>query len=118
MVAFYNSQLNESDPDTDPAKFSRTADLLRKARSGAALAYEPEQVFTRVFRPSCKHIVYFGRNFNERGVRQYPVYPVQNAVNMGIAASEKVRNSLISCLMTDLLPNYSLLGGASQYLPR
>ena len=62
--------------------------------------------------------MYFGRNFNERGVRQYPVYPVQNAANVGIAVSEKARNSLISCLMTDLLPNYSLLGGARQYLPR
>ena len=118
MVAFYNSQVNVAEPDTDPAKFSWTGDLLRKARSGVVLAYEPERVFTGVFRPFCKQSVYFERNFNERGVRQYPVYPAKDADNLGIAVSEKSRNSLISCLMTDVLPNYSLLGGTSQYLPR
>ena len=118
MVAFYNSQVNAVQPDTDPAKFSWTGDLLRKASNGVVLDYEPERVFTGVFRPFCKQSVYFERNFNERGVRQYPVYPVRNAVNLGIAVSEKSRNTLISCLMTDALPNYSLLGSTSQYLPR
>ena len=118
MVAFYNSQVNVAEPDTDPAKFSWTGDLLRKAGNGVALDYKPERVFTGAFRPFCKQSVYFERNFNERGVRQYPVYPVKDAVNLGIAVSEKSRNTLISCLMTDLLPNYSLLGSTSQYLPR
>lgn len=118
MVAFYNSQINATNPDTDSTKFSWTGDLLRKASKGVVLNHEPERVFTGVFRPFCKQNVYFAKNFNERGARQYPVYPEKNIHNLGIAVSEKSRNSLLSSLMTNSLPNYSLLGSTSQYLSR
>ena len=107
-----------SQPDTDPTKFSWTGDLLRKARKGEELTYQPDRVYKGVFRPFSKENVYFERNLNERGVRQYPVYPTSSSINLGIAVTEKAQSHLLSCLMTDALPNYSLLGTTSQYLAR
>ena len=118
MLDFFNRQGKTDNPDRDPTKFSWSRKTLRLAKNGTPLCHDVKRVFASAYRPFCKQSTYFQRNANEEGYRQEQIYPTADAINLGIAVSEKNRTQPLSCLMTNVLPNYSTLGGTSQYLPR
>ena len=118
MLDFFNRQGKTDNPDRDPTKFSWSRKTLRLAKNGTPLRHDVKRVFASAYRPFCKQSAYFQRNANEEVYRQEQIYPTSDAINLGIAVSEKNRTQPLSCLITDVLPNYSTLGGTSQYLPR
>ena len=118
MIDFFNKQGKTENPDRDPTKFSWSRRTLRLARNGTRLHHDAKRLYSSEHRPFCKQGVYFQRNANEEVSQLEQIYPVADAANLGIVVSEKNRTQLLSCLMTNVLPNYSTLGSTSQYLPR
>ena len=118
MMEFFNGLGKTDNPDRDPTKFSWTRRAERMAKAGVQLQHDASKIVVSEYRPFCKQSVYFDKSVNEEVGRQEQIYPSPNALNVGIAVAEKHRNQQLSCLMTDVLPNLSTLGGTSRYLPR
>ena len=117
-MEFFNQQIPTTEPSRDPTRFSWTRKTLRMAARNIRLEHDANRVVSSAYRPFCRQNAYFQRNANEEVYQQERIYPTASASNIGIAISEKDRSQSLSCLMTDTLPNYSILGTTSQYLPR
>ena len=118
MMEFFNSQIPTDNPDLDPTKFSWTDSTLAMARKGIQLRHDPSRIIPSVYRVFCRQNTYFDRSVVERVYQQEHIYPRAGVDNIGIVVSEKDKSQLLSCLMTDILPNLSTLGTTSKYLPR
>ena len=118
MIEFFNSQVPTDNPDLDPTKFSWTDSALAMARKGVQLKHDVSRIIPSVYRAFCRQNTYFDRSVVERVYRQEYIYPRAGVDNIGILVSERDKSQLLSCLMTDILPNLSTLGTTSKYLPR
>ena len=117
-IEFFNSQIPTSNPKIDPTKFSWTHNTLMAAKQGKTLKHNPEKIVPSAYRAFCRQNAYFDRQLNERMCRQEYIHPSPEAENFSIVLSEKDKNSPLSCLMTNILPNLSTLGATSKCLPR
>ncbi|MCY4653130.1 MAG: damage-inducible protein, partial [Dehalococcoidia bacterium] len=117
MMESYNQQIPVSNPIRDAKEFSWTRKTLRMAAEGIQLDYQSERLMVGEYRPYVKQAVYFHRSVNEEIYQQERIFPGPNAENIGISVSHKDRNKLLSCLMTNMLPDVQLTFNG-QYLPR
>ena len=117
MTESYNRQIPTSEPVRNPKEFSWTRKTLRMARHGLRLEHDSSRVVSSGYRPFTKQAVYFHRSVNEEVYQQERVFPAPVVPNLGVAISDKDKNSLMSCLMLDVLPNFDTIVH-TQYLPR
>lgn len=117
MMESYNRQIPTSDPVRNPKEFSWTRKTLRMAKNGIRLKHDNARVVSGVYRPFTKQAAYFHRSVNEEVYQQERIFPKSGLSNIGMALSEKDKNSPFSCLMTGALPNVDTICH-TQYLPR
>ena len=117
MMEWYNSQIPSKNPDKDPTKFSWSDNVLKMAAKGTRLSHDSTRLVNSEYRPFTKQIVYFDRCVVERVSQQEKIFPEPESQNLGIALNSKDKNSPLSCLMLDTLPNLHTIGD-TQFLAR
>ena len=117
MMDFFNANIPTDNPNWSKDKFKRTRKSDRRARNGVAMEHDPDKIVPSMYRAFSKHRVYFDDSAVEE-IGQHPrFYPSSEHTNFGIAVSDKDKNNAFSCLVTEVVPNLSTLGGSTRYLP-
>ena len=116
-IRFFNGQPDKLNPVVDATRFNWTREARRGLAAGVNYAYDESAIVDGIYRPFTKQNLYFqSRIVNVPGkVAQF--YPDRTAENIGFAVSEN-SDQRFSCLATNVVPNLSMLGETSRYLPR
>ena len=127
-IAFYSSELKRfekggsiSDIDkfvnNDSAKISWSRRLKQSLRRGIRLRFSAGHIRRALYRPFCKKFLYYDKMLNEWQYQSPKLYPDANTRNLSICISGSGATTF-SVLMTDIVPDLNLLGGACQYFAR
>ena len=110
MVDFFNANIPTTNPNWATTDFKRTDITDQMARRGTRLNHSPTKIIASMYRAFSKQHTYFDPKVIHRVYKQAKIYPDTEHKNVGIAISEKDKNNPIACLMTDVLPNRSIVG--------
>ena len=117
MIEAYNRQVPTDNPVRNPKEFSWTRKSLQRAKRGTKLQHDESRVVESQYRPFTKQMVYFDRSVVEEVSKQERIFPSVDKPNLGIAINARDKNSPLSCLMIDSLPNFHTIGD-TQFLAR
>jgi predicted helicase len=129
-VVFYNNQLElynsklegrkEIEIDsiliTDPSKISWTRGLRKDIENNKKHVFNSNTVRLAAYRPFCKQILYYDRNFIESVGLSERFLPTDNTDNLIICCSGLAATRSFSVLITDCLPDLHF-NGDSQCFP-
>lgn len=118
LVDFYNAQqVNfkkeiannpeikiDSFIETNPQKISWSVNLKQNLQAGITHKYKPEKKRESLYRPFCKEILYYDRDFVERPGISGQFFPEETTVNMGICISGKGAKKDFTALMVNTVP--------------
>ena len=102
--------------ESDPTKISWTRSLKAYLGRQRSLQFSDGRTASTLYRPFMKQYVYFSRRLNESVSLLPQLFPHAGASNRIICVSGSGAGSVFSLLMTDLLPNFHLVG-TSQCFP-
>ena len=125
MIAFYNEQREEygrvlkrtkGEPpdvedvvDADAKKISWTRSLKGDVRKQKQYAFDASNIVTALYRPYCKHRLYFNRRFNEMVYQVPRLFPTQQVENRVISVTGLGATKGFSALITDCVPDLEMI---------
>ena len=113
MIDFYNEQLGNANPSTDPSRISWTSRLLEDAQKGKAYGFAEQEFVSAMYRPFCKQVLYAHRPFLHRPAIRERLFPTPQHKNLLICFTS---GTMQSCLITDNIPDLHFVGD-SQCFP-
>ncbi len=127
MIAFYNEQrslyhnehstLNiDAFVDNDLKKISWSHSLKNDLTKNLVLKYNEKSVCVSAYRPFCKQFAYYNKSLNERVYKMENIFPTHDHGNIAICVSGIGVMKDFSCVITNLLPDFELIG-KSQCFP-
>jgi predicted helicase len=113
------SQLVDKFIDTDPTKISWSGALKSDLVKGVRREFDAQCLWVGLYRPFCKHAVYFNRNFNERVYQTPKLFPKAGLENRAICTTAVGNRIEFSVIMCDALPDLHMAdkNGSSQCFP-
>lgn len=116
MMEFFNSQPKEkTDFHEDGKHFGWSGKLVKLLRDGGKLEHHPEKIVTSMYRPFQKAHLYFCKSLVNDPVIQFQFF-THGKENQAICLSRQ--DQVFACLMTDCIPNLSLVSNHTFTLPR
>ena len=128
MIDFYNSQVDQYQSltgqkpeveqflDNDPTRISWSRGLKSDLGRLKKYSFDPESIFSGIYRPYCKQWVYFNRNFNDMVYQMPKIFPIAPVENLAICVTGIGAGKDFSALMTNAIPNLHFLD-TSQAFP-
>jgi predicted helicase len=101
----------------DPKLFSWEAQQKSDINNGVSYKYNPNSIFTSIYRPFQKQICYFNRYLNTRVYLLPSIFPTESHNNLVICVPGPGGNKEFTPLITNLVPDLHL-NGDSQCFPR
>jgi predicted helicase len=93
---------------TDARQISWSGNLKDDALKGVEHKYRDRALVTGLYRPYCKQVTYFDRDFNERVYQLPKVFPEGRLPNVAIMVSGGGASKEFSALVAECLPNYHM----------
>ncbi|MHA7156293.1 DEAD/DEAH box helicase [Arthrobacter sp. TMN-50] len=84
MIDFYNTQIEADDASNDPTKIAWGGGLKADLKRRRMHAFDGESVQTGMYRPFCRHSVYFSGMMNERQYQLPKLFPTPAHPNLAI----------------------------------
>lgn len=120
MLAFYDSELNRLKYNLNDKliglnknNISWTHNLIREFSKGKTIKFNKNKILPSLYRPFFKQKVYYDSTLNERVYQLPKLYGSDNISfenNRSICISGPGSNKNFGVIMTDIIPNYSVLG--------
>ncbi len=106
--------------DPDPTKISWTRGLKGDLRQDKPAVLDPFKAVPSMYRPFCKQLLYFDRQWNEMVLLMPSLFPTPEYENRVIAVSGVGARSRFSALLADAIPSFHLADASngSQCFPR
>ena len=115
-VAFYNGCADAHSPTDDPKRISWTRSVRQRCENGIRSGFNPEAIVAASYRPFQRSQLYLDRFWNEvTGIGGW-AFPASELQNKIICVSGTGGTKDFSCLITDCVPDYELIG-KSQCFP-
>jgi predicted helicase len=131
LIQTYNAEVDnyaavckgspDSKPDldevvnSDPKIMSWSAGVLADAARGRKYEFRTSHIFTSMYRPFSKYLLYFDRNLNDRTYQIPKLFPTNQHSNISISVTGAGENSPFSCLITNDIPNLHLLASGQAF---
>jgi predicted helicase len=125
-ISFYNDQLDgfqawvgEQKPkvtaedveqfiDLDPTKISWTRSLKNNLRTSKVATFVEQRIVSSMYRPYCKHWLYYDRHLNEYVFQIPKLFPTPQHENLVISMNASDARKPFGAIITDVVPNYAL----------
>ena len=129
MIDFYNSQVDQYQSltgqkpeveqflDNDPTRISWSRGLKSDLGRLKKYSFDPESIFSGIYRPYCKQWVYFNRNFNDMVYQMPKIFPIAPVENLAICVNGLGGNKQASSLIVNLLSDLNMLEAGAQCFP-
>ncbi len=105
--------------ESNPKVISWNRGLKADARRNHKRTFRPEAMTTALYRPFCRHYVYFDRRLNDTVHLLERIFPTREHQNVGFYVINPGADKPFSALMTDRLPDMALFGSnAGQFFAR
>lgn len=115
-IAFYNKCAETKVPNEDAKQISWTRANRNRCEKGLRSIFRRDAVQSVAYRPFAKQSLYCDREWNEViGIAPY-IFPAPDSKNKVICVSGTGGTKDFSCIMTDVIPDYELIG-KSQCFP-
>jgi len=112
-----NPSLNANDfIDTDPTKISWNRNLLQDLEKYKTHSFVPENIITGHYRPFCKQMMYFDKDFNAMLYQNKRLFPDKDTKNMAISVCGLGSTVPFSCLIINNVSDLGLIS-AGQCFP-
>lgn len=116
-IDFYNENLGKKEVDYDTSCISWSVNILKSARSGKKMVYNPNSIRVVLYRPFSKQLLYFDRNWNERPGLQRKLFPTEKTENMVISVPGGGARKPFSCFIADCVTDLNHLEAGGQCFP-
>lgn len=117
-IDFYNQHVGRDTTSNNPREISWTRSLRKASTSRKEAVYASEKIVTSLYRPFCKHHLYFDRMFNEVVVRIPSYFPSPSVKNEVITISGSGGRSEFQVFIADCVPDLNLMLAGAQCFPR
>ena len=101
----------------DSTQGSWNVNLKQELARGTEISFEPDRVYTSLYRPFFKQRNYFAKELIDRQYQLPSMFPTQQHKNIGIETSGASSPSGWSVLASNAMPDVQLLGNG-QFFPR
>ena len=115
MISNYNQQVVAGKKDYDPTKVSWSSSLDSQFERKTTFQFSEDSIRLSIYRPFCKHSVYFNQYLNHRPYQLPQIFPTSEQPNLALGPIGERRKDF-STLMTGLLPDLEMVSKA-QWCP-
>ena len=115
MIASYNEQISSGEQSYDAQKIKWSSSLESSFRRGIKTTFDEAKIQTALYRPFCKHSVYFDGMLNHRTGQLEDIHPTPKHTNITIGSSGERRREYSVGIATQI-PDLELVSKA-QWFP-
>lgn len=102
----------------DPSKISWSAGLKNLSAKNAEINLVGERIYSSLYRPFMRTLVYFDAPLNDRGYQLPSMFPTSRHENVGLIVAAAADRANFSVLSTDSIIDLNFWGVPGQFFPR